>query len=301
MDAVFGAGAGALIALAEGGGALPQGAAGGLGRDAEGEAIGIVGEAARAGITGSALRALDLVKHPPERAIVAGPVGLGGGAPAQQAQPAADDVLALVEEAPDLPLAGFGQAQGQPDPFATVLSLFVGIPERLLADAAQIHGDAGAGGGEDAFLGVALAGVVDIHGGVDEGDGDRGVEGVRAGGVQVQDLQGGGEDEGEGVGRLFGVRPVEGVDGEGEGLAREGVAFKKEAEGGRREVVTAGAEGVGVRGVEETPGGGTGGAGEEQAQQEEGQSAAGRRRAGEPDGHRGNHGSLLKVVLFLFL
>jgi hypothetical protein len=225
---------------------------------------------------------------------VVGPVGLGGGAPAQQAPLEAHDALALVEEAPDLPLAGFGQAQGQPDPFAGALPSFAGIPEGLLADAAQIHGDAGAGGREGA------AACEDRLSRVEEGDGDRGVEGVGAGGVQVQDLQGGREDEGEGVRGLFRPRVIEGVDGEGEGLAREGVAFKKEAEGGRRGVVTAGAEGVGVRGVEETPGGGAGGAGEEQAQQEEGQSAAGRRRAGEPDGHRGNHGSLLKVVLSLF-
>jgi hypothetical protein len=226
--------------------------------------------------------------------FVVGPVGLGGGAPAQQAPLEAHDALALVEEAPDLPLAGFGQAQGQPDPFAGALPSFAGIPEGLLADAAQIHGDEGAGGREGA------AACEDRLSRVEEGDGDRGVEGVRAGGVQAQDLQGGREDEGEGVRGLFRPRVIEGVDGEGEGLAREGVAFKKEAEGGRRGVVTAGAEGVGVRGVEETPGGGAGGAGEEQAQQEEGQSATGRRRAGEPDGHRGNHGSLLKVVLFLF-
>jgi len=72
------------------------------------------------------------------------------------------------------------------------------------------------------------------------------VEGVRAGGVQVQDLQGGGEDEGEGVGKLFGVRFVEGVDGEGEGLAGEGVAFEGEAEGGGRGGRGVGADGVGV-------------------------------------------------------
>jgi hypothetical protein len=233
--AIVGAGAGTVVALAEDAGANAEAVAGGVSRSPDKITIGIVGEARSAAEIAQALPSVELgIAH--IGGFVVGPVGLGGGAPAQQVQPGGIGVEfgssvqevflhGEAEDAAQLPFAGLLHAGHQAHGFSGgFLVAEEGVSDLSGGRVAQIHGDEGSGGGEGA---VAFEGEL---GGVHEGDGEVGLGLVGSLGFEGDEFQGRGGDEGEGDGRFLGEIAVDQVEGEGEGLSDPGGSFQGEAE-----------------------------------------------------------------------